>query len=379
MAIKIPKTNKDYILMVNRAELYDRAVELGYEAVVYPNQSELEENDVSLIKSQGKFLVCVYYSDEMSVDKRLEQWRSKLEDVGIRRRTFNFIDMFEEDDDNYLPLAALAKKYFEPVENMERYLEREGYIPTSDYTRRCGNCHEYLPGNANYCIYCGTKRGDGEFLPYYNLNDILYGSPTKIKKHCQRCGKSWIAYEFNNGENYKFCPYCGEASPTLEELRDTDFVCSYFSTGEASYENKKRPKLLTEEQVKKILSERRDGFNPVYNRHDMKLLVDTIGLNLKADASEYGEALEEQEADTLNQIREVYRVEGEDYISYPEVKCPHCGSRLISGLQFRDGKEWTYPKTDAMNPLRNPCHTGVCKEKDAPDPKYLCLCCSEEF
>ncbi len=351
---------------------------LGYDAVLFPRKSELGQNDVAAIKDAGKFLVCVFYSDEMSVDKRLEQWARKLQEADIRTKTINFIDMLE-DEDKYLPLAILTERYFMTVENMERYLEKDGYIPTCDYTNRCGNCHEPLPANTNYCIYCGTKRGDGEFLPYYNLNDILYGSPTKIKKRCQKCGKGWISYEFSLGENFKFCPICGVASPQLEELRDTDFLCAYFSRGEASYEGKSRPRLLTEEQVKMILAERKKGFEPEYSRSDMKKLINKIGLELQANLDEYGEALEEKEADTLNQIREVYRVEGSDYNSYPGICCPHCGSTIISGLMYSDGKEAVFPKSDSLSPLRNACHTGVHKEKDSAKSMYLCLCCSEEF
>ena len=37
---------------------------------------------------------------------------------------------------------------------------------STDYSGRCGNCHERLGKNDKYCRYCGTKRGEGKFRPY---------------------------------------------------------------------------------------------------------------------------------------------------------------------------------------------------------------------
>ena len=47
----------------------------------------------------------------------------------------------------------------------------------TDYTNRCGNCKAFLQTGDNYCKYCGTRRGEGKFEPFWEVTDILYGPP----------------------------------------------------------------------------------------------------------------------------------------------------------------------------------------------------------
>ena len=215
MTIQIPQTDKDYILMVNRAELYERALELGYDTVIYPDKSDLDDDDIKAIEESGKFLVCVFYSDEMSVDSRLEGWYKKFHDSKIKRRTISFVDEIE-DEDRFLPLNVLADKYLMTVEHMERYLESEGYIPTDDYENKCGNCHKQLRTGEKYCKYCGTKRGEGAFKPYRNVSYGLYGPCGTYFYKCHHCGKIFEYWTIGSSD-VKNCPSCGS------EVEETDY------------------------------------------------------------------------------------------------------------------------------------------------------------
>lgn len=81
----------------------------------------------------------------------------------------------------------------------------EDYI--TDYTGLCGNCHSYI-GNDNYCCICGTKAGEGKFLPFYG--QCLYGPPPVRQDYeCTACGHKWnrIVYIY---KHYEYCPKCGQ-------------------------------------------------------------------------------------------------------------------------------------------------------------------------
>ncbi|MCF0230592.1 MAG: hypothetical protein HUJ76_12985, partial [Parasporobacterium sp.] len=44
--------------------------------------------------------------------------------------------------------------------------ERKKIMP--DRETQCGNCHEFFEEGDQYCRFCGTKKGEGAFEPYYN-------------------------------------------------------------------------------------------------------------------------------------------------------------------------------------------------------------------
>ncbi len=381
MTIQIPKTDKDYILMVNRAELYEKALELGYDAVIYPDKSDLDDDDIKAIEESGKFLVCVFYSDEMSVDSRLEGWYKKFHDSKIKRRTISFVDEIE-DEDRFLSLNVLADKYFMTVEHMERYLESEGYIPTDDYENKCGNCHKQLRTGEKYCKYCGTKRGEGAFLPYTNSTEVLYGAPIKIKKKCKKCGNIWIEYEFGR-ETIKYCPKCGDSqdkTTTMEERR-TDLFFSYFGSV-APYDAKDRPKFLTEDQVISILNSRKEmGDN--YNNGDKEVAkaIDDAGIKTELRIKDDIVPKTEAEADMLNLVREILKTSGMDTHAYPGVKCPHCGSSMIAAIDYGDEDKNQFivaPKEKDPVKISSASHTGLLNDQ-TKKPAFLCMCCSEEF
>jgi rubredoxin len=78
---------------------------------------------------------------------------------------------------------------------------------STDYTGRCGNCHEHL-GKDKYCRICGTKRGEGAFKPYVDAYYPVYGpKPTETTHKCDVCGYTWSTYLMIDKERY--CPECG--------------------------------------------------------------------------------------------------------------------------------------------------------------------------
>ncbi|MBO4460725.1 MAG: zinc-ribbon domain-containing protein [Clostridiales bacterium] len=88
---------------------------------------------------------------------------------------------------------------------------------STDYSGRCGNCHEPMRDNDLFCRYCGTPRGEGDFLPYENINCCVYGPPMVTTHTCTDCGYSWNVRRLG-GDNALFCPECG--SPVSTELKE---------------------------------------------------------------------------------------------------------------------------------------------------------------
>ncbi len=85
-------------------------------------------------------------------------------------------------------------------------------LPTKD---RCGNCHAFI-GEDAYCRYCGTKRGEGKFLPYLNEEGCVYGPPPIEREHsCPKCGYSWTTHVMIDNQDY--CPKCGSMVNTVEK------------------------------------------------------------------------------------------------------------------------------------------------------------------
>jgi len=79
---------------------------------------------------------------------------------------------------------------------------------SSDYKDKCGNCHETLMDGDKYCRHCGTKRGEGQFKPYLNIMECIYGPmPVKRKHICNTCKTIWERELMIDQEH--FCPNCG--------------------------------------------------------------------------------------------------------------------------------------------------------------------------
>lgn len=81
-----------------------------------------------------------------------------------------------------------------------------------DYKNRCGNCHAYI-GEAGFCVYCGTKAGEGAFAPYEEIMQCVYGPPPVEREHtCTVCGHVWSTCAMI--DRVRYCPQCGGAVAT---------------------------------------------------------------------------------------------------------------------------------------------------------------------
>jgi len=91
----------------------------------------------------------------------------------------------------------------------------------TDYEGKCGNCHKNLGNNDQYCRYCGTKRGEGEFKPYENVSYCIYGPAPRLRLHsCKSCGYEWNTHSMVASERY--CPKCGTICQIVEKNEDFD-------------------------------------------------------------------------------------------------------------------------------------------------------------
>ena len=70
----------------------------------------------------------------------------------------------------------------------------------------CGNCGGYLDKRD----ICGTRRGEGAFLPQMNRFETLYGPPVKLVFRCTDCGKTWSENTLGFSSMTKYCPVCGK-------------------------------------------------------------------------------------------------------------------------------------------------------------------------
>lgn len=86
----------------------------------------------------------------------------------------------------------------------------------TDYTDRCGHCHAELDPEDKFCPYCGTKRGEGEFKPFENRIEVLYGPPIDYKVTCKDCGNEWKTFEIGFSK-IAYCPQCGSSSIDVQE------------------------------------------------------------------------------------------------------------------------------------------------------------------
>ena len=82
---------------------------------------------------------------------------------------------------------------------------------------RCGNCHAPLREDDKYCRFCGTKAGEGEFAPYQQIMQCIYGpAPVKRTHVCENCGYRWTTCVMLDNQNY--CPQCGGPAPIEEPI-----------------------------------------------------------------------------------------------------------------------------------------------------------------
>lgn len=212
---------RDYLIVTNKGEIRDRIKELGITNYLLieddlPNEDEVDK----MLQFRGKACIFVMYFNKPVDHRKLKFYIDKnkiqgfalsnmivipIEDIPEYSGTEGFLD-----ENDYLPEAMPLGRFLEIIDRIIEYIDRRadsrGWILYTDYKDRCGNCHEKLNDHDNYCTVCGTKRGEGRFIPYENQTYSLYGSWVLYKMKCLKCGKQWVVSTFDRSF---YCTECG--------------------------------------------------------------------------------------------------------------------------------------------------------------------------
>lgn len=202
----LQQTDKLYYLVIGEQYLYDRARQMNLKAT-YLSEDYPDEKMINLAKKAGKSILFLIYdtTDKNEFDLFTP---SRINDLDSKIVVYNIYGVEVEEGHIIKTLEDAAEYLPKIIDNMESLLVKSGYIKSTDYSGRCGCCHQSIGVNDNYCRYCGTKRGEGKFEPYFNVVCCVYGPPVQIKYECELCGKSWMRTVWG-GENANYCPQCG--------------------------------------------------------------------------------------------------------------------------------------------------------------------------
>lgn len=203
MLEKLLTSEKAYIVLVNTTALYDKAIELGYQDLALVTGNRLSPAEVEKLAALQRFVLL--YFDCPEGNPQLDQIHRQLKDADIKCDTNNLASLL--DFSLRADTIPASEKMF-TLEELENYLANVGYIPSTDYTNRCGNCQEYMGKEDKYCKYCGTARGKGAFKPYYNQIHVVYGPPISARHKCKKCGHLWVENTLG-GDEPSYCPNCG--------------------------------------------------------------------------------------------------------------------------------------------------------------------------
>ena len=228
---KPERENNEFCVVVNRADLYEAAKKKGNRHVMLMRGRELSASELQQIKSKYRAIAMVLYDEED------EQLKNRLRQQACREEIDAYIERFPLPENGYVKstdiefgfldgheLTCLKDlcDFFPGPDYFRRELISFGYILSTDYTNRCGNCHERMSEEDKYCQYCGAKRGEGKFLPFNNASYCLYGPPVTKKYTCAGCGFHWEDFSLGGIYTAGYCPQCGKDALTIEEEDDWD-------------------------------------------------------------------------------------------------------------------------------------------------------------
>ena len=243
---------RDYIVVTNRTEILKKLSEKGIDNCLLLDHELISDDDVKRIASSGK---CGYYYIMYLTD--IEQYRDVYRTVSeqkiygqvisnILKMPFDEIDEYKgcdgvwNDEDNRSPYISLMR-FLEILDVvmpwMDLRAESKGWILHTDYENRCGNCNTLLSEADKYCTICGTKRGEGDFKPYNNKTDYLYGCPAIMKWKCNSCGYVWVNWSY---DKKRYCPECGALGVFIKEDVPRDMIEVLDMTPEEDEMRKKR-------------------------------------------------------------------------------------------------------------------------------------------
>lgn len=212
MLERIITSEKEYLVLVNTKELYDRAIELGYKDLALVTGDRLSPVDMEKLACLNRFVVLEFDCPEGN--PQLEHIHRQLRNINIDCWDYNLATIL---DFSFSFNTAHAVEKMHSLKELEDILAAEGDIASTDYTDRCGNCHKHLDEEDKYCKYCGTTRGKGAFKPYYNKILVVYGPPVTTTRKCSSCGHKWTSSSLGGDEQH-YCPLCGSGKIKIKDL-----------------------------------------------------------------------------------------------------------------------------------------------------------------
>ena len=386
--LNLPETEKEYYLLVNMEELLDRAHELGYDNAVIVGDEGLTDGDIENIKKNNKAVAMVLCPYECELSGILN---AQLKEAGIsfQRNKYKFLDDDEEngiDVYNDIDRIDLAITHFPSEIEMEANLRARRVIKITNYKSYCGNCHEYMAPDENYCKNCGTKRGEGAFEPFFDDMRAAYGPPVKVKTKCLSCGHIWATSSLG-GYRSNFCPNCG--SSKIKILREEVFTFARALTGCTDpFDEDERPVLLEKEEIIKLL-DLRDEIDKKQWIDDGELLAEMKKAGIEVPEKADYESITDFVGEKMNLTEKILYLEGEDMGAYKGKACPNCKREYLAAIEYpvysKDKKEelpGTVHNKGNGHELIMTSWTSFSPDDDITEEKYpslLCLSCGIMF
>lgn len=394
MNIEFEPIGKPYYVLVNKKELYEQALALGYEKVILTAQDRLDEEDIGKLKATGKhalwFVLCSDDSSwgEMSIRELKGKKQAEL------KFTLPWSDPPEGLDEK--DFLSFAVRSMPTPEYLEEWLRDEGYLLIEDYTGKCGNCHAALAEGDHYCKYCGTRRGEGKFLPYRNEVYCVYGPPVKKKYKCGHCGYLWITSALG-GDHFKYCPMCGTEVISVIEDKCLDMFHSFVGR-EEPYEHK--PVLFSEDELNILLSCRDNNKekDKYVSNEDIFDALTRAGIEVPVAETEPDEPDDgrvhirprtEKQGEQLSLAYIVLSLNGEDLHGCRDAVCPHCGSTCAAAYTYDildergdklSSNEHAPTEAGGLLYRGDYAYFRVKSRAGAPNcPAYICLQCGTDF
>lgn len=385
---------KEYVVIVNHPILKKRALELGYHPVRLIRFNVLSDDIVEKLKREYtrkklQVVMFLYRSDVFGESGLVDS--EKIED----NMYFIIFDLngVEINETERVISVEDATKVMPSLDDAESYMIGRGFINTTDYEGRCGNCHEIMRPEDKYCMYCGTIRGEGSFLPFNNMICCFYGPPTKKKYRCQECGYMWITDRFFDNDAL-YCPQCGKQFVTKQKERiyEEFFVFSPIAT-EKPFDERKRPVLFAEESVKELLNQRDQYAELIKSEAEPEAVLKVLHLTgfdvpdrIHGDGREILYPHTEQEDEQLYLGYVILNTTGDLPNAYDGVCCPNCKSHFIAAYEKKDKdkqpdqkNEKRINKNNAKMLTYHGYHTTVLPGRKLSKSPYICLCCGTEF
>lgn len=207
--MRIKDTAKEYYVIVNCEDLLRAAERNGFDNAILCGDDGLSEEELQFIKDRGKSVLFIVYYDDDGKYPELHEVGDQLREMDIQMAWCH--DLIDCDT------SKQAASEFLDIQRADRFMIEHGYMLDADYTNRCGNCHAYLGEKDKFCRRCGTRRGEGRFLPYENIIGCAYGPPTEMQYTCKICGHTWRYRIQVYDEKSQYCPACGSARIHMDD------------------------------------------------------------------------------------------------------------------------------------------------------------------